>query len=104
VIVMNKPIQADADIHCAVCGTDTRVPGYGQQFGTLPYGVMAHNMTASVTACICASPVFSKRWPISVSNDESTRCLMMRNRQTTRYLAGLPVMIFLVSRNALPTP
>lgn len=32
---MNKPIQADADIHYAVCGSDTRVPGYGQQVGTL---------------------------------------------------------------------
>jgi len=35
VIVMDKPSQIDADIHCAVCSTDTRVPGYGQQFGTL---------------------------------------------------------------------
>ncbi len=33
--MVDKSIQADADIHCAVCGTDTRVPGYGQQFGTL---------------------------------------------------------------------
>ncbi|MFD3299226.1 hypothetical protein [Aquipseudomonas alcaligenes] len=27
--------QSDSDIHCAVCGDATRVPGYGQQFGTL---------------------------------------------------------------------
>jgi len=35
VIVMGKPTQTDANIHCAVCGEATRVPGYGQQFGTL---------------------------------------------------------------------
>lgn len=34
-IVMSEQGQSDSDIHCAVCGTDTRVPGYGQQFGTL---------------------------------------------------------------------
>lgn len=27
--------QSDSDIHCAVCGDATRVPGYGQQHGTL---------------------------------------------------------------------
>lgn len=32
---MDKPIQTDAEIHCAVCGGNTRVPGYGQQFGSL---------------------------------------------------------------------
>ncbi|WP_417777666.1 hypothetical protein [Stutzerimonas xanthomarina] len=32
---MGKPTQTDANIHCAVCGEATRVPGYGQQFGTL---------------------------------------------------------------------
>jgi hypothetical protein len=32
---MDEPTQTDADIHCAVCGTNTRVPGYGQQFGAL---------------------------------------------------------------------
>jgi hypothetical protein len=35
VIVMSEQGQSDSNIHCAVCGTDTRVPGYGQQFGTL---------------------------------------------------------------------
>jgi len=34
VTVMSEPSQTDV-IHCAVCGSDTRVPGYGQQFGTL---------------------------------------------------------------------
>jgi len=32
---MDEPIQVDADIHCEVCGSATRVSGYGQQFGTL---------------------------------------------------------------------
>ncbi|WP_313478849.1 hypothetical protein [Stutzerimonas kunmingensis] len=32
---MDKPIQTDVDIHCAVCGDATHVTGYGQQFGTL---------------------------------------------------------------------
>ncbi|MDD2162607.1 hypothetical protein N1078_18770 [Pseudomonas sp. MIL19] len=32
---MDKPIQTDVDVHCAVCGSNTRVPGYGQQIGTL---------------------------------------------------------------------
>lgn len=32
---MSEQSQTDADIHCAVCGDATRVPGYGQQFGTL---------------------------------------------------------------------
>jgi len=35
VIVMSEQDQSDSDIHCAVCGDATRVPGYGQQFGTL---------------------------------------------------------------------
>ena len=30
---MDKPIKIDEDIHCAVCGSNTRVPGYGSQFG-----------------------------------------------------------------------
>lgn len=32
---MSEQDQSDSDIHCAVCGDATRVPGYGQQFGTL---------------------------------------------------------------------
>ncbi len=32
---MDEPTQTDTNIRCAVCGSDTRVPGYGQQFGTL---------------------------------------------------------------------
>ncbi|MFI8742923.1 hypothetical protein [Stutzerimonas zhaodongensis] len=32
---MGNPTQTDANIHCAVCGEATRVPGYGQQYGTL---------------------------------------------------------------------
>lgn len=32
---MDKPIQNNGDILCDVCGGDTCVPGYGQQFGTL---------------------------------------------------------------------
>lgn len=32
---MDKLIHIDADIHCAVCGSNTRVPGYGEQHGTL---------------------------------------------------------------------
>ena len=32
---MNEPSQAASDIHCAVCASNTRVPDYGQQFGTL---------------------------------------------------------------------
>lgn len=32
---MNEPTQNHADIVCDVCGSNTRVPGYGQQFGTL---------------------------------------------------------------------
>ncbi|KJS70090.1 MAG: hypothetical protein JL55_32510 [Pseudomonas sp. BICA1-14] len=32
---MSSPSQTDADIHCEVCGEPTRVPGYGQQYGTL---------------------------------------------------------------------
>ena len=32
---MNEATQSNDDIHCAVCGTDMRVQGYGQQFGTL---------------------------------------------------------------------
>jgi hypothetical protein len=32
---MNEPSQTVLDIHCDVCGSNTRVPGYGQQFGTL---------------------------------------------------------------------
>jgi hypothetical protein len=32
---MSEQGQTDSDIHCAVCGDATRVPGYGQQFGTV---------------------------------------------------------------------
>lgn len=32
---MSEQDQSDSDIRCAVCGGATRVPGYGQQFGTL---------------------------------------------------------------------
>ena len=32
---MNEPSQTASDIHCAVCASNTRVPDYGQQFGTL---------------------------------------------------------------------
>lgn len=32
---MNEPSQTASDIHCAVCASNTRVPGYGQQLGTL---------------------------------------------------------------------
>jgi hypothetical protein len=32
---MTDPMQSERDIRCEVCGGDTRVPGYGQQFGTL---------------------------------------------------------------------
>lgn len=32
---MNEPSQTVPDIHCEVCGSHTRVAGYGQQFGTL---------------------------------------------------------------------
>lgn len=32
---MTSPIQTFHDIHCEVCGESTRVPGYGQQYGTL---------------------------------------------------------------------
>ncbi len=32
---MSEQGQTDTAIHCAVCGDATRVPGYGQQFGSL---------------------------------------------------------------------
>lgn len=32
---MSEQSLVDADIRCAVCRAATRVPGYGQQFGTL---------------------------------------------------------------------
>lgn len=32
---MSEQGQSDSDIHCAACGGSTRVPGYGQQHGTL---------------------------------------------------------------------
>ena len=32
---MNEPSQTASDIHCAVCASNTHVPDYGQQFGTL---------------------------------------------------------------------
>lgn len=32
---MDEPSQNNADTLCDVCGSHTRVPGYGQQFGTL---------------------------------------------------------------------
>ncbi len=32
---MSEQGQSNSDIHCAVCGGATRVPGCGQQFGTL---------------------------------------------------------------------
>ncbi|WP_161897817.1 hypothetical protein [Pseudomonas yangonensis] len=32
---MDKSTQTNGDIHCAVCDRNTRVPGYGQQHGTL---------------------------------------------------------------------
>lgn len=32
---MAEPTQDTADILCDVCGSSTRVAGYGQQFGTL---------------------------------------------------------------------
>ena len=32
---MTSQIQTFHDIHCEVCGESTRVPGYGQQYGTL---------------------------------------------------------------------
>lgn len=32
---MTNPNQSISDIHCAVCTSNTRVRGYGQQFGSL---------------------------------------------------------------------
>lgn len=32
---MADSIQSNTDIHCDVCGCNTRVPGYGRQYGTL---------------------------------------------------------------------
>jgi len=32
---MIDPTQSSADVFCDVCGGATRIPGYGQQFGTL---------------------------------------------------------------------
>lgn len=32
---MDDSTQNNSEIRCDVCGDDTRVPGYGQQFGTL---------------------------------------------------------------------
>lgn len=32
---MTDSIQSESDILCEVCGGNTRVPGYGAQFGTL---------------------------------------------------------------------
>lgn len=32
---MVEPSQSTTDIRCAVCGSLTQLPGYGQQFGTL---------------------------------------------------------------------
>lgn len=32
---MSEKGQSESDIHCAVCRDSTRVPDYGQQFGTL---------------------------------------------------------------------
>ena len=32
---MHKPPQTTGDIHCTVCDSNTRVQGYGQQYGTL---------------------------------------------------------------------
>lgn len=32
---MSEQGQSDSDIHCAVCSSNTRVAGYGCQFGSL---------------------------------------------------------------------
>jgi hypothetical protein len=34
-MAMDDATQNKGEICCEVCGSDTRVPGYGQQFGTL---------------------------------------------------------------------
>jgi len=48
------PDNRHPDVHCDVCGTSTRVPGYGEQFGVLQaHWGMAHAMTGSVTASGC---------------------------------------------------
>ena len=58
---MNEPTQIDADIHCAVCGTKTRVPGYGQQFGTLQarWGYGSEHDGERYRAHLCESCFFS---------------------------------------------
>ena len=32
---MTESDQSQADVHCDVCDSSTRVPGYGEQFGVL---------------------------------------------------------------------
>lgn len=77
---MDNSIQSKGEIRCDVCGDDTRVPGYGQQFGTLQalwgYG---HSMMASATVCTSVSAVFSKHSLICGKSGESTGFLMKSN-------------------------
>lgn len=100
---MSEQDQSDSDIHCAVCGDATRVPGYGQQFGTLQaFWGYARSMMASGTRCICASPVSLRRWRICGRSVGFTPCLMTSNRQTTRCLVGSRATTFSASRNEPP--
>lgn len=93
---MSEQSQTNSDIHCAVYGDATRLPNYGQQFGTLHAQLgMARTMTASVTACTCVSPAYLR----CGSSVESTRCSMMTNRRMSRPSAGSPAMISGASSN-----
>lgn len=43
------------EIRCAVCGSDTRVPGYGNQFGTLQalWGYGSQHDGERYRVCLC---------------------------------------------------
>lgn len=52
---MDDSTQSKDEIRCEVCGDDTRVPGYGPQFGTLQalWGYGSQHDGERYRVCLC---------------------------------------------------
>ena len=95
---MSEQGQSDSDIHCAVCGDATRVPGYGQQHGTLQalwgYGSQHDGERYRVYLCeSCFFGTLAYALPDSDSKHLVTSCQALveiyAKRDQQHLLAGL---------------
>lgn len=97
---MTSPIRNFHEIHCEVCGESTRVPGYGQQYGTLEaHWGMARTMMVTTTAFACVSRASLPRWPTFARSGGSTGSLMTIHLLITRHLAKSRATTGLASRD-----